>query len=106
MHNMFLGTGKHMLGVWIENGLLTKDKLIQIDSKMNQFRVPADVGRVPSNILSLFGGLTANQWRNWITIYSAVVLKGLLPQDHLQCWLWYVRACSMLCSRIIRQSDV
>ncbi len=64
------------------------------------------VGRVASNILSSFGGFTSNQWRKWITIYSAVVLKGLLPQDHLQCWLLYVRACSMLCSRIIRQSDV
>lgn len=90
MHNIYLGTGKHMLELWIEKELLTKEKLIQIDSRINKFRVPADVGRVPSSISSSFGAFTANQWRNWITIYSAVVLKDLLPRDHMQCWLLYV----------------
>ena len=32
----------------LKKGLLSKEKVRQIYSRINQFRVPADVGRVPS----------------------------------------------------------
>lgn len=55
---------------------------------------------------SSFGAFTAAQWRNWITIYSPVVLKDQLPVEHLRCWLLFVQACQLLCYRIIKHSDV
>ena len=106
MHNLFLGTPKHLLRIWIDRNLLTKDDMVQLECKLKLFRVPADIGRVPSNVLSSYAAFTAAQWRNWITIYSPIVLKGLLPHEHLQCWLLFVQACCLLCSRIITRSDI
>ena len=50
---------------------------------------------------SSFSGFTADQWRNWTAIFSSVALKGILPPAHLRCWLLFVRACTILCTRLI-----
>lgn len=92
--------------MWIEKELLKQENLKEIEGRCKLFHLPADVGRLPTNISSGYGGFTANQWCNWITIYSPVVLKSILPDDHLRCWLLYVRACSILRSRIIKRSDI
>lgn len=106
MHNLFLGTGKHAFKVWIEKELLNLRNLQEIEDSCKLFHVPADIGRLPTNITSGYGSFTANQWCNWITIYSPVVLKGVLHEDDLRCWLLFVRACSILRSRIIKRSDI
>lgn len=106
MHNLFLGTGKHMLEIWMDKNILSRNNLLEIEILVNKFHMPSDIGRLPTNISSGYGGFTANQWRRWITIYSPVVLKSMLPRDHLQCWLLYVRACNILCSRFIQITDV
>ena len=75
-----------------------------IEKRIDLFTVPAVVGRLPSRIGSQYGGFTAKQWKNWILLYSAVALKGLLPSDDMRCWLLFVGACSLLCKPIIRCS--
>ena len=80
IHSLFLGTPKHLLRIWIDQDLLTKDDFAQMECKMKFLRVPTDTGRVPSNVLFSYAAFTAAQWRNWITIYSPIVLKGFLPQ--------------------------
>ena len=70
------------------------------------FQVPTGVGRLPSNISSNYGGFKADQWKTWITVYSPILLKDILPNDHLQCWLLFVRACIILGQRIIKTSDI
>ena len=106
MHNLFLGTGKRMFGLWIDNGILSKSNIVEIEKRIDLFTVPAVVGRLPSRIGSQYGGFTAKQWKNWILLYSAVALKGLLPSDDMGCWLLFVRACSLLCKPIIKKEDV
>ena len=83
MHNI-LGTGKHMYQVWNDNNLLSKTDMAKIECGLKMFCVPTDCRRVPCNILSSYGGFTAEQWKNWITLYFPVVLKGLLPTEHLR----------------------
>ena len=39
-------------------------------------------------------------------MYSAVVLKDLLPQDHYCTWLLFVRACHILGQRVLQESDI
>ena len=58
------------------------------------------------NIGSSFSGFTADQWKNWTLINSPVALKSILPSASLNCWLRYVRACSILCARSIKTSSV
>ena len=106
MHNLYLGTGKHLFKLWIALGLLSSEQLIELEERIRSFHLPPDVGRLPSNISSNYGGYTASQWRNWITIYSAVVLKGILVEEHLLCWLLFVRACLILSKRVVTNEEV
>ena len=63
-------------------------------------------GRLPARIGSCYGGFTAKQWKNWILIYSVVAMKGMLPNDHMGCWLLYVNACKLLCKPVLKKEDI
>ena len=94
-----------MFKVWIKQKLLSDEALL-IENRAKHFVVPYDIGRLPSNVSSGYGGFTANQWSNWITIFSPIVLNGILPGEHLRCWLMFVRACTLLKPRVITKCDV
>ena len=44
MHNLFLGTGKHVFKVWIELGYLTSSVLAEMETRLKSFRCPPDIG--------------------------------------------------------------
>ena len=105
MHNFLLGTTKHMMHVWTEMNIISKADLDTIANTALKMNVPRCVGQLPNKIASSFSGFTEDQWRNWITIYSSVCLKDVLPRNHYQCWLLYVQACKILLSpSILKQS--
>ena len=106
MHNLFLGTGKHVFKVWVQLDMLTCNKLQEIDRRISKFTVPNSIGRLPINIASNYGGFKAIQWLTWTTVYSPVVLKGIISDADLQCWLLFVRACAIISQRIVKQDDV
>lgn len=64
------------------------------------------MGRLPTNIKSNYGGFKVDQWRTWICVYSPIVLKGILPNEHLRCWMIFIRACSILGQRILSKADL
>ena len=68
--------------------------------------VPQDIGRIPGKISSSFSGFTADQWKNWTLVYSLFALKGILPEEHLQCWRFFVLACKALGKRVLTHSDI
>jgi hypothetical protein len=47
MHNLYLGTAKHVFKTWCKIGILSPDKLLKIDEMMQNVKVPTDVGRIP-----------------------------------------------------------
>ena len=104
MHNLFLGTAKHVMRLWVERGIITKNDFSKIEKVVAKIFTPRSVGRIPNKIASGFSGFTANQWR--ITVFSPVALKGILPTDHLRCWLLYVRACFVICNHIITSQAI
>lgn len=104
MHNLFLGTAKHMMKIWTENGLITKDQMKVVQTRVDSIRVPSGIGRVPKKISSSFAGFTAEQWKNWVMLYSMFALRGILPQEHYVCWQTFVLSCFFLCRRQI--SDI
>ena len=106
MHNLYLGTAKHAFTTWVESGILSNTSLEVIEKRIKQFNIPIDVGRIPSNIQSSYKSFTANQWKNWIVIYSLVVMKDLMPAEHLCCWQLFVCSYVILCSYCIQQSDI
>uniref|UniRef100_A0A1A7YTN3 Transposase domain-containing protein n=1 Tax=Iconisemion striatum TaxID=60296 RepID=A0A1A7YTN3_9TELE len=101
MHNLLLGTARHVFRLWTENRILSEHSLVEIQTRMGKMKVPCEVGRIPSRISSCFTGFTADQWKNWTTIYSLFCLKGLISNRHYSMWSDFVQACIILCSRVI-----
>ena len=106
MHNLFLGTAKHMFQVWQDMQLISKQNLSLIDELSSKFTTPCNVDRLPLNISSNSSSFTAAQWSTWIKIYSPVVLHGVLPSEHYRSWLLFVRATSILTQRVVRHADI
>lgn len=106
MHNLLLGTSKHMFCTWIDLGLLSNNDLNKLDSLINEFVIPNNTGRLPTHIKSNYLNFKAAQWSSWTIIYSPVLLKDILPIEHYKCWLLFVRATAILSQRIIRTQDV
>ncbi len=107
MHNLFLGTAKHMMKrVWLPKGVVTNEQLNLIQARVDNMQVPSDIGRVPEKIATSFGGFTADQWKHWTIIYSLYALRDILPKEHYLCWQAFVLSCFHLCRRIISLEDI
>ena len=99
MHNLFLGTAKYMYNLWKENVFSTA-QLKEIEKRIETIEVPADIGRLPINILSNVGSYTAEQWKNWTLIYFLYCLKGVLPNEHYVCWQSFVLGCKYISANL------
>ena len=106
MHNLLLGTAKHMLTIWKDLNFLTHEHFKVIQEKVDNFHTPEDVGRIPTKISSGFSGFSADQWRNWVLLFSLFSLKGILPYSHYNCWQLFVKACHILCCRSISKKKI
>lgn len=106
MHNLLLGTGKHMISTWIKTGLLDSQKFEQIQQCVDNIIVPSDVGRIPRKIETGFSGFKADQFKSWIIIYSIPALFDILPREHLDCWRYFVSACRILCQHALCPGEI
>ena len=101
MHNLFLGTAKRVFKVWIETGILSPEKLKHIDSKMKNIKLPADIGRIPSNISTAHSRMTADEWKKWTLVYLLYCLFDVVPGPHYNMWRAFVAACNAMCTAVI-----
>ena len=106
MHNLFLGTSKHMLNLWLQLDLVTKAHFQSLQKTVDSFVVPADVGRIPRKIETGLSGFTADQFKNLVTVFSIPALFGVLPTEHMECWRHFVLACRILCKSILSLDDL
>ena len=106
MHNAFLGSGKHMLEIWLKHGIITSTHFSLIQNKVDHICTPIDIGRIPYKIMSAFSGFTADQYKNWIITFSIPVLYDILPSPHFECWRSFVLACRIICKRNLALADV
>ena len=103
MHNLFLGTAKHMVKkIWLsdQEGTL-QNKLEKIQSRVDNCIVPASMGRIPRKIASNFCSFKADQWKSWTLTFSIYALFGLLHRSHIDCWRKFVIACRLLTEPVI-----
>ena len=94
MHNLLLGTAKHMVELWKS---ISSKQYEEIQERVDSHVCPSDIGRIPSKISSSFSGFTAEQWKNWTLFFSLFSLKGILPWQHYKCWQVFAYACYLLC---------
>lgn len=106
MHNLFLGTGKHMINLWIQSNILASSNFLEIQNFVDTMTVPSDIGRIPHKIQSGFAAFKADQYKTWITVFSIPALYSVLPSNHLECWRHFVLACRILCQQTLSNNDV
>lgn len=105
-HNLLLGTAKHVLDTWVKEGIISNKDLTRLQARVNKVKAPSNIGRLPSKIANGFAGFTADQWKNWICIYSLFALRGIIPNDHYVMWSDFVHACQTLCSKVLTLHDL
>ena len=106
MHNLLMGTAKHMVEIWKSLGILSSKDLDDMQVKVDSYVCPPDMGGMPSKISSSFSGFTTEQWKNWTMFFSLFALKGVLPREHYNCWQLFVQACYLICRRIITREQI
>ena len=105
-HNLLLGTAKNLLNVWLSRSVLTQRTLELVQEKVDKMETPACLGRIPQKISSIGSSFTADQWRNWVCVYSLYVLYGILPPSDYKCLVLFVRACIILLQPAITLEDL
>ena len=93
MHNLLLGTAKHIIEVWKRLSILNSKCFADIQQKVDSSIAPPDIGRLPSKITSRF---TADQWKNWTIFFSLFSLQTVLEWPHYNYWNLFVKACYLL----------
>jgi hypothetical protein len=106
MHNLYLGSGKHMMAIWKEKEPVLGQNYDKIQNIVDNISVPSDVGRIPQKIESGFSGFKADQFKNWINTYSIPALFDFLPSQSLECWRHFVLACRILCKHHLTTCDI
>ena len=107
MHNIYMGTAKHILHVWTKNNLISSNDMKTINDKIKSWVVPPEVrfNQLPARI-EYSSSFTAEQWMLWVNYYSINCLCGILPNLHLECWRHFVLASRLLCKRNMNMDDV
>ena len=107
MHNLYLGSAKHVLkDMWIEQGLISTKSMSLIQTRVDSICTPHYVGRIPHKIAPSFSGFTADQFKNWTNLFSIMVLHDILPTEHMQCWRYFVQASRILCQMTITDAQI
>ncbi len=78
----------------------------RVQNTMNNIHAPIDIGRIPIKIETGFSGFTADQFKNWVNLYSIVCLYGVIADDDLECWRHFSLACRILSQHTITKHDI
>jgi hypothetical protein len=106
MHNLFLGTAKHIIhNVYIKQGFLDKQAIDIIHKRIEKVILPPNLGRMPTQIDSR-ATYTAEQWKNWTIYFSIFCFHDLLSKPQIECWRHFVLACRYLCKKTLVETDI
>ena len=78
---MLLRTSKRMLFLWKDRGFLNNSTLDKIQEQIDSISPPSNIGHIPSKTSAGFAGFTAEQWMQWTTLFSPIVLRDHLPLE-------------------------
>ena len=90
---------------WAQNSCAQGD-LTSIQKEVDSFCTPSGFGRLHRKVENGFANFKAEQWENWILIYSVVCFKSVLSASQYSMRLVFVQACSLLCSRAITYDGI
>ena len=85
MHNLLLGTAKHAFVVWVDLNLISLQHIAKIDTLMKEVSKCKEIGRSTKSI-STSKSMKAEEWKNWVLLFSLYCLKDILPKHINQSW--------------------
>ncbi|XP_066930325.1 uncharacterized protein [Clytia hemisphaerica] len=86
---------------------ITKRNVHRIQERINRIECSNDVGKIPGKFDDFsFASFTADELKNWTLLFSLYALKGVIPDEHLRCWRYFVIACVYLCNQAITVADL
>ena len=97
---------------WRMSGLMTRMNsylmrtLRESKNLLIQWQYPKILDAYLEKLLAAFQAFTADQWKSWTVVYSLFTLKGVLPEDHPECWRHFVLACNLLGKKILTDDDI
>lgn len=95
-----------MFKLWVEEGHLTKQQVRLVENRIDEMEVPPEMGRLPKNSSSNYGSYIAQQWKNWVILYSLFALKDILNDEHFKCWQTFVLGCRYICKPVLTSVDI
>lgn len=95
-----------MLLVWLKQGLLSFPHFGPDTGMCGQLRHTFGCGKNTKKIETGFCGFTADQFKNWITIFLISALFGVLSGQYLEYWRHFVIACKILCKHTVSVNDI
>ena len=78
----------------------------EVQEPANKAVVPSDLGILLTKIESVFDGFTADEWKNFILMFSIYDLNDILPSSILECYRYFVIACRCIFNRTINTSNL
>ena len=105
MHNLLLGTAKHTFRVWIDHGVIDDEKISLIDNLIEEVSKSKEIGRMTRS-MGHYKSLKAEEWKNWVILFSLYCLKDILPKNIFNIWQMFVRACNLLLQMSISDSEI
>lgn len=98
MHNLLMGTGKRAIVIWIKKGLLTHTNMKVIENSCKTFPL-----QLYACELFWLYSQSVEELDNCLLQYCT---EDVLPESDYNCWLLFVRACSLLLSGAITISNI
>ena len=71
MHNLLLGSAKTFTKLWIQHSC-QPCAFATIQRAVDAFVTPSGIGRLPGKVESGFSNFKAEQWKNWILLFSII----------------------------------
>lgn len=110
MHCIDLGVTKTLVLMWFTSANHNEVWYIgryinEIDKRLLAFRPPSYITRLPRS-MSERKYWKASEWRNFLLLYSLIVLKGILPHNYLQHLMLLVDSVYLLTKDSISQMEI
>ncbi len=119
MHLLYENIPQYMFKHWsgtfykskenpIDEYFISKNVWSEIGKRMQESRkmMPTHFGRPPRNIHTHHNGFKAEEWANWIILYSLPLLKNHLSPKVLNGWRLFVDLVRLCQKRIISNEDI
>ena len=80
---IFIWEIQNTTSTWKDRNILKADDFTLIQEKVDLLIPSPKIGRIPRKIGSQtgFSAITADEWKNWIIMYSVYALDGILPPE-------------------------